>query len=126
MLPALLFDPRYKALLEDLRVVAANLRQVSDRVAGGRGTLGSLVRDEPADGVGAAVADLRQAAANLRAITAKINEGEGTLGALIADPAVYERLVAILDGAQRSRVLRFLLRNLGTSDKAAAGKARTE
>lgn len=117
LIPALLFDPKYKTLLEDLRVVSANLRTVSERIAGGRGTLGSLVQDEDGDaGLGLAIRDLQQAAANLRAITARINEGEGTLGALIADPTVYDRLVAILDGAQRSRVLRFLLRNLGDGD----------
>ena len=44
--------------------------------------------------------------ANFKAISEKINTGEGTVGALIADPTVYERLVTILDGAQRSFLLR--------------------
>ena len=61
------------------------------------------------------------ALANLKEITAKVNDGEGTIGALIADPTVYERLVAILDGAQRSFLLRGLLRNLG-SGKAREGE----
>jgi len=60
--------------------------------------------------------------ANLKEITAKINEGEGTLGALIADPTVYERLVAILDGAQRSTILKFFLRRLG--EQPGKGDAR--
>ncbi len=114
ILPALLFDPQYKAVLDDLRVVSRNLRDVSDRVAGGRGTLGSLVKDtEDGAGIRLAVEDLQTAVANLKAITAKINEGEGTLGALIADPTVYERLVTILDGVQRSFLLRSLIRGLG-------------
>jgi phospholipid/cholesterol/gamma-HCH transport system substrate-binding protein len=122
VLPALLFDPRYKSLLEDLRVTSANLRQVSDRILGGKGTLGSLVKDDGDDGgLRLAIQDLQKASANMREITAKINEGEGTLGALIGDPTVYERLVTILDGAQRSRVLRFLLRNLGDTRDGAAG-----
>jgi hypothetical protein len=57
--------------------------------------------------------DLQAAIANLKAITEKIDAGEGSLGALIADPTLYERLVAILDGAQRSFLLRGLLRGLG-------------
>jgi len=114
LLPGLLFDPKYKQVLEDLRVVSHNLREVSDRVLGGRGTLGSLVKDESSDGgLRAAVDDLRVAVANLKEITTKINDGEGTLGALIADPTLYERLVAILDGAQRSTILKFFLRRLG-------------
>ena len=57
--------------------------------------------------------------ANLKAITEKINDGEGTVGALIADPTVYERLVTILDGAQRSFLLRGLLRGLGKRRRRA-------
>jgi phospholipid/cholesterol/gamma-HCH transport system substrate-binding protein len=115
LVPALLFDPKYKNVLEDLRVVAHNFREVSDRLVGGKGTLGGLIKDEPADaGIRQASRDLQAAMANLREITAKVNEGEGTLGALIADPTVYERLVAILDGAQRSFLLRGLLKSLGS------------
>jgi len=118
LLPALLFDPKYRALLEDLRVVTRNLREVSDRVVGGRGTLGSLVKDEGGDGgLRVALEDLQVAVKNLKEITAKVNEGEGTLGALIADPTIYERLAAILDGAQRSFLLRSLIRGLGKDDK---------
>ena len=118
LLPALLFDPAYKGVLDDLRMVARNLREVSDRVVGGRGTLGSLVRDSPDDGsIRLAVEDLRVAVANLKSITEKINEGEGTLGALIADPTLYERLVNILDGTQRSFLLRSLIRGLGKDNK---------
>jgi phospholipid/cholesterol/gamma-HCH transport system substrate-binding protein len=114
LLPALLFDPKYRAVVEDLRVTAHNLRDVSERVAGGRGTLGSLVKDEPTDGgIRQASQDFQAAVANLREITEKIKDGEGTVGALIADPTVYERLVTILDGAQRSFLLRGLLRGLG-------------
>jgi phospholipid/cholesterol/gamma-HCH transport system substrate-binding protein len=113
LLPALLFDPKYRAVLDDLRVVTRNLREVSDRIVGGRGTLGSLVKDTPEDGsLRLAIQDLQVATANLKSITTKINEGEGTLGALIADPTVYDRLVTILDGVQRSFLLRSLIRGL--------------
>lgn len=128
LLPALLFDPKYRPVVEDLRVVAHNLRDVSDRLAGGRGTLGSLIKDEPTDGgIRQASQDFQAAVANLREITEKIKDGEGTVGALIADPTIYERLVTILDGAQRSFLLRGLLRSLGRDGKTDAernGKAR--
>jgi phospholipid/cholesterol/gamma-HCH transport system substrate-binding protein len=113
LLPGLLFDPNYRPVLDDLKVVARNLREVSDRVAGGRGMLGSLVRDDGDDDLRQATQDLRIALANLRSITEKINEGEGTLGALVVDPTVYDRLVAVLDGANRSLLLRSLIRSLG-------------
>ena len=57
--------------------------------------------------------DLRVAVANLRAVSTRLEAGEGTLGALLADPTIYERLVAILEGAQRSFLLRSLIRGLG-------------
>jgi phospholipid/cholesterol/gamma-HCH transport system substrate-binding protein len=130
LLPALLFDPKYRPVVEDLRLVARNLRDVSDRLAGGRGTLGSLLKDEPSDGgIRQASQDFQVAVANLREITDRIKEGEGTVGALIADPTIYERLVTILDGAQRSLLLRGLLRGLGRDGRDGKsgnpdGKAR--
>jgi len=125
LVPALLFDPKYKNVLEDLKVVAHNFREVSDRLVGGKGTLGGLMKDEPADaGISQASRDLQAALANLKEITAKVNEGEGTLGALIADPTVYERLVSILDGAQRSFLLRTLMRStLGGPGRPGSGAA---
>jgi phospholipid/cholesterol/gamma-HCH transport system substrate-binding protein len=114
LLTALLFDPKYKSVLEDLQRVAHNFRDVSDRLAGGRGTLGGLLKDEPAEAsIRKASGDLQATLANLRSITEKINEGEGTLGALIVDPTLYERLANILDGASRSFLLRSLIRGLG-------------
>jgi phospholipid/cholesterol/gamma-HCH transport system substrate-binding protein len=113
ILPALLFDPKYRPVIDDLRVVAHNMRDVSDRLAGGRGTLGGLLKDEPDGGIRQASQDFQAAVANLKEITEKIKDGEGTVGALIADPTIYERLVTILDGAQRSFLLRGLLRGLG-------------
>ena len=113
LLPGLLFDPRYRPVLDDLKAVAKNLREVSDRVAGGRGMLGSLVRDDESNDLQLASQDLKATLANLRSITEKINEGEGTLGALVVDPTVYDRLAAVLDGASRSVLLRSLIRSLG-------------
>ncbi len=121
LLPGLLFDPKYKGTLEDLRVTARNLREISDRVAGGRGALGGLVADSADDGgLGATIGDLKAAIKNLRSVSEKINSGEGTIGALVVDPTIYERLVAILEGAQRSFLLRSLIRGLG--DKGAEPK----
>ena len=124
LLVALLFDPKYRALLDEVRDAARNLRVVSDRVLGGRGMLGSLVKDEADDGgLRRAIQDLQATLVNVKQITDKINDGEGTLGALVADPTVYERLLSILEGAQRSTILRFLIRGLG---KDRAGKDAKE
>jgi phospholipid/cholesterol/gamma-HCH transport system substrate-binding protein len=131
VLRALLEDP---ALAADLRETARSFREVTGRVARGEGILGSLTQPGGEDTVkqatqaltalrqlaerlggdqnlGDALADLRQAMADLRTITGRIESGEGTLGGLLQDPTVYENLAAFLEGAQRSLLLRALIRN---------------
>ncbi|MBI3456680.1 MAG: MCE family protein [Candidatus Rokubacteria bacterium] len=129
LLQALVFDPGGKALVADLRETARHFREVTARVARGEGLLGSLtqpgsegVARQAAEGLaglgrvasdprlGEALTDLRAAMANLRAITARVEAGEGTIGGLMADPTVYENLAAFLEGAQRSLLLRALIR----------------
>lgn len=120
LVPALLFDPRYRGLADDLRGVARNLREVSDRLAGGRGMLGGLLGDEPAgDGLRQITADLKIAVANLKQVSEKLNSGEGTIGALLIDPTVYENLAAVLEGTERSTLLRSLIRSLGSKGREA-------
>jgi phospholipid/cholesterol/gamma-HCH transport system substrate-binding protein len=125
LLSALLHDPQYKAIADDLRVVAHNFRDVSERVAQGQGLLGQLTRDGGADGalgsLGDATADFRAAMANLRAVTDRLKQGEGTVGALLEDPTVYENLVQFLEGARRSFLLRTLIRS--TIDAGSAGSS---
>jgi phospholipid/cholesterol/gamma-HCH transport system substrate-binding protein len=130
VLRALLADP---ALAGDLRDTARSFREVTGRLARGEGVLGALTQPggeetikqltealarlgRLAEGLGEdaklgeILADLRQAMADLRAITGRIEGGEGTLGGLIQDPTVYENLAAFLEGAQRSVLLRALIR----------------
>jgi len=107
-------------LAEDLRVVAKNFREVSDRLAGGRGMLGGMLKDEQGDqGLRQIAADLKLAVANLKELSEKLNSGQGTLGALMIDPTVYENLSAVLEGTQRSTLLRSLIQNLGTKGREA-------
>jgi phospholipid/cholesterol/gamma-HCH transport system substrate-binding protein len=124
LVAALLFDPKYRGVAEDLRVLTRNLRDVSERLAGGRGTLGALVRDDGGGDLRQTTADLRVAVANLRAVAEKLNSTEGTLGALIADPSVYESLAAVLEGSQRSLLLRSLIRGLGTQGREAKAREK--
>jgi phospholipid/cholesterol/gamma-HCH transport system substrate-binding protein len=114
LLSALLHDPQYKAVADDLKVVAHNFRDVSERVAQGQGLLGQLTRDGQDGALGSlgdATADFRVAMANLRAVTDRMKAGEGTVGALLEDPTVYENLVQFLEGARRSFLLRSLIRS---------------
>lgn len=53
---------------------------------------------------------LSDAIKNLNSILQKINEGQGTLGALVNDPALYDDAKAIVGGANRSRIVRNMIR----------------
>ncbi len=120
LLPALLFDPEYRPVARDLQILARNFRDVSEKLAKGEGVLGGLLQATGDDATGQTGADFRAALANLRAVSAKLNSGEGTLGKLIEDPTVYESLVSFLEGAQRSFLLRSLMRSTirrGDKDK---------
>jgi phospholipid/cholesterol/gamma-HCH transport system substrate-binding protein len=145
LLKALVFDPEGKAIVADVREMARHFREVTARVARGEGLLGSLTQPgtegaarQLADGLaglgrladslagdarlGEALADLRAAMANLKDITGRVEAGEGTLGGLIQDPTVYENLAAFLEGAQRSLLLRALIRS--AIDRGAGGSER--
>lgn len=128
LLPTLLFDPRYKPVAEDVRAVARNFREVSDRLVGGQGFIGGLLSEKGDGPMGEAAADFRTAMSNLRVITDRLKAGEGTVGALLEDPTVYENLAAFLEGAQRSYLLRALIRssigNAPSGDKASAGEKK--
>jgi phospholipid/cholesterol/gamma-HCH transport system substrate-binding protein len=111
LLPMLLFDPQYRTVAEDLRVVARNFREVSEHLAHGRGLLGALLDPDGAAGLGPAGADFQVAIANLRAVSERLRSGDGTVGALLEDPTVYENLVQFLEGSRRSMLLRALIRS---------------
>jgi phospholipid/cholesterol/gamma-HCH transport system substrate-binding protein len=141
LLQALLFDPEGKAVVADLRQTVRLFRDVTARVARGEGLLGQLtepgseeVAKQLAQGLGGlgrlaarlgeepglaeAIHDLREAMGNLRTITARLEAGDGTLGGLLVDPTIYENLAAFLEGAQRSVLLRALIR--GAIDRGAS------
>lgn len=143
LLRALLED---RVLVADLRETARSFREVTGRLARGEGLLGQLTQPggeasvrqatealerlgRLADDLGGearlgeTLGDLRQAMADLRALAAQIRAGEGTVGGLIQDPTVYENLAAFLEGAQRSLLLRALIRSAVEQGRAAGPQA---
>ncbi len=119
LLPALLFDPEYRPVARDLQILARNFRDVSEKLARGEGVLGGLIQGGNEDSMGQAGVDVQAALANLRAVSEKLNAGEGTLGKLVVDPTLYESMVSFLEGAQRSFLLRALIRStIKTGDRA--------
>ncbi|MCB9762168.1 MAG: MCE family protein [Alphaproteobacteria bacterium] len=58
----------------------------------------------------AMVEDLHATATSLRTIAESIENGEGTAGLLATDPTLYEDLRALVNGAQRNKLLRAYIR----------------
>ena len=56
-----------------------------------------------------------EAGARLNSILAKIDRGEGTFGLLLNDPTLYEELKLLVGGANRSAVVRAMIR-MATDD----------
>ena len=74
----------------------------------GDGVLNTLIYGS-ADDVGG-FEELVAAARTLNDVLGKIDEGQGTLGLLVNDPTLYEDMKVLLGGAQRSTLLRSMIR----------------
>ena len=123
LLSTLLFDPEYRSVADDLQMVAKNFREVSEKLAHGQGLLGELVRGGRETPLGQAAGDFSVAMANLGAVSERLKAGDGTLGGLLEDPTVYENLAQFLEGAQRSVLLRALIRSTINDGGGSAGSA---
>ncbi|MDZ4677648.1 MAG: MlaD family protein [Oligoflexia bacterium] len=55
--------------------------------------------------------NLKKSVDRIAVILEKIDSGQGTLGGLINDPTVHEDLKALLGGAKRSKLLKYLIRS---------------
>lgn len=109
LLHALIYDRYEGGGVESIESSLATLEDILTAVAEGDGLLHRLVY-EPVGDEEDPVVELARAAERLNAVLAKVDEGEGTLGLLVNDPSLYEDLRMLLGGAQRSFVVRSLIR----------------
>lgn len=84
------------------------IEDVTARIQRQEGLLQTLLFDPKG---GEMVEDLRAVSKDLKTVTEKLARGEGTLGALLDDPTLYEDLASLLRGANRSALLRALIRS---------------
>ncbi len=95
------------------------MESVMREIAEGEGILHTLIYERPRDQD--VVNQVMMAGARLNSILEKIDAGEGTLGLLVNDPAVYEELTTLLGGAQRSVVIRSMVRMAVDSADESSG-----
>jgi phospholipid/cholesterol/gamma-HCH transport system substrate-binding protein len=114
LLHSLVYDSYEGEGVESIEASLATLEDILTEVAEGDGLLHQLIYDPVSDEEDP-VSELTRAARRLQEVLAKIDRGEGTLGLLVNDPSLYEDLRTLLGGAQRSFVVRSLIR-LSTED----------
>lgn len=93
--------------VESLSNVSASLNESVQTFQRGKGLLHSLLYDPKGEQL---MENMVAASESLRKISGEIEQGEGTLGALVADPTLYDNLNRLLGGAERSFLLRTLIR----------------
>jgi phospholipid/cholesterol/gamma-HCH transport system substrate-binding protein len=126
LLHSVIYDREGAEILTRLGRTSERLDELVRSIQNGQGLVPSLLfdpkRTKVLDDLQAAAAGLRGLTGDLQTVVTRLRQGDGTLGALLEDPTVYEDLSALLRGANRSLLLRSLIRSSresGTSEPKA-------
>lgn len=103
----LIYGDEGEKLAVQLGDLAAALEKIVGDIENENSIVHALIYDEDKAQM---VADLTVTAANLREISEGIEAGDGTLGMIAQDPALYEDLRALVNGAERNKLLRYYVR----------------
>ena len=98
-------DPDHSS--PDLNDAVISIANILEEIENGEGLLHAMIYD--AD-TGKLSDDAISAVSHLNEILARVENADGTLGLLVSDPKLYEDLSVLLGGAQRSTLLRTLVR----------------
>lgn len=112
----LIYDPDGGKVLEEASQTLRELYSFLQAIRDGDGAIPALLFDPKSKEL---VENLTETSRHLKEISAKIARGEGTLGAFLVDPTVYENLTALLEGARRSWILRWVMRGTLESGREA-------
>ena len=83
-------------ILTNLEVAASSIREISDKIRRGEGSIGKLMTDDSVyNDLQAMMKDARELASKLKDVADKVNRGEGTLGKLLADDTVYKDIQSV-------------------------------
>ena len=108
LLHSLIYDDYEGSGVKSIEKSLVTLESILDEIATGEGLLHSLVYEPLTEQD--VVLEVLDAGSRLNSILAKLDQGEGTLGLLLNDPTLYDDLKRLVGGAQRSTVVRTLIR----------------
>jgi len=114
VLHTLIYEPYEGGAIRDLEGSLGALNEILDEVATGNGLMHSLIYDDPDQHD--VIIEALEVGARLNSILAKIDRGEGTLGLILNDPTLYEELKILVGGANRSGVIRTMIRLMSKDD----------
>jgi len=100
----LIYGDEGAALADDLGELSQALSALVNDIESEDGLLNAMVYDEQLTN------DLKNTAQSLASVAASLDSGEGTAGMLAKDPELYEDLRALVNGAQRNKLLRSYVR----------------
>ena len=115
LLHSLIYDEYEGSGVESVDRSLATLEGILNEIAHGEGLMNSLIYEPVTEQD--VVAEVLDAGSRLNRILAKIDNGDGTIGLMVNDPTLYEDLKRLVGGAQRSAVVRTLIRM--TADEEA-------
>ena len=115
LLHSLIYDEYTGGGVESIERSLMRFENILREIDEGEGILHSLIYDAPTEQD--LVIEALEAGARLNSILAKIDRGEGTLGMIVNDPTLYEDLKLLVGGANRSRLVRGMVRSLADDEK---------
>jgi phospholipid/cholesterol/gamma-HCH transport system substrate-binding protein len=115
LLHSLIYDEYTGGGVESIERSLMRFENILREIDEGEGVLHSLIYDAPTEQD--LVIEALEAGARLNSILAKIDRGEGTLGMIVNDPTLYEDLKLLVGGANRSRLVRGMVRSLADEEK---------
>jgi phospholipid/cholesterol/gamma-HCH transport system substrate-binding protein len=108
LLHSLVYDRYAGSGVESIEESLATLEEILDTIAHGDGILHTLIYESPLEQD--LVMEALNAGANLNSILKKVDAGDGTLGLMVNDPTLYDDLKILVGGAQRSLLVRSMIR----------------
>jgi len=111
LLNALIYNQQGTGSAQKIDASLSSLANILAEVETGQGLLHNMIYDPSS---GELTSEGREVMAQLNVILAHISNGDGTLGLLVTDPSLYEDAQNLISGAQRSSVLRSLIKMAGS------------
>lgn len=114
LLHALIYDYKGEDIIGEVAAMSRSTHAVINEVQHGKGFLHALIYDKSdpqlAKNIAVTVGNMKKTSDNLNQVTQRIEKGEGTIGGLVNDPTVYYDLKTLLGNANRSKLIKAVIR----------------